>query len=109
MHQVAYVTRQKDGCTTVCSPTNEEILEAIAAKKSEPLIVQRYIEFPKGVPAEYSWANPHVMQRGADCSAVQRFFYKEWRKAIKREEATGHLGPIGALRPDPAPEEPVPV
>jgi len=103
INQLVQVEKKNGRCVTSYYPSNQKILDDIATRSHQPLLLKRSIEFLQGVPPEYSWAQPDIMQRTASCSAVQRFFYKDWLAAIKREESTGHAGPIGILTPDPLP------
>ncbi len=89
---------------TSCSPTNEQILAQAAESSSKPLLVERIITFPKGVPAEYDWLTPNSIQKTNACWAEQRLFYSEWRKLAKFEKTvnTGHIGTLSLFRREPA-------
>jgi hypothetical protein len=102
--QFVQVENEDQGCTTGYYPSNQKILDDVAARPYKPLLIQRILEFPQGVPPEYSWAYPDHMQRNAACSAVQRFFYDDWLIAIAREKSSGHAGPIGIPHPHSGPQ-----
>ena len=87
---------------TSCSPGNEEILARAAQSSPKPAMVERVINFPQGVPAEYNWLAPNSIQKLVDCWAVQRMFYEDWLELTELEKAaaTGHISTLAFLRPE---------
>lgn len=81
-------------CTTSCYPSNEQVIEEIARRPNPPIFMTRWILFPDGVPAEYDWCNPNEVQKFAKTHANQKMLYTQWLRAIEKEKATGHLGPV---------------
>jgi hypothetical protein len=89
---------------TLSFPTAEEIVAQAAQRSTPPLIVERAINFPEGVPVEYDWLNPNHLQRSAETWGVQRMTYSEWLELTELEKASGsgHIGTLSLLRREPA-------
>lgn len=94
VEQVAEVQLVQGECRTTYYPTNEQIVEAVAKQPRAPLYIRRWINFPNGVPAEYAWSNPNIMQREVEARGSQTMLYPMWLQVIEKEKATGHIGPI---------------
>lgn len=88
-------------CTSLY-PSNEEIKKRVASASHPPSFLTRILNFPDGVPPEYSWAFPDDLQQLTPSTAQQTMLYNDWLRVINREKskATGHLGPIDWLFDD---------
>jgi hypothetical protein len=94
---------RKDGRTsTSCYPSNEQIQQRVASFPKPPYFLTRMLNFPLGVPPEYSWAFPDGVQQLTGCTAEQTLFYEDWLRVIAREASHpgGHIGPTGWLFDD---------
>ncbi len=89
-----------DGKTqTSCYPSSEELAEKVAALPEPPLYVKRWIEFLRGIPEEYAWADPAGFHRFTPVAGIQRMKYEDWLRLVEREKAagSGHLSPRHTL------------
>ncbi len=103
-----------DGLTkTEYIPTNEELLEELKKEGVIPKMVYRRMNFPNGIPPEYTWTNSHDPKTcpktlaGEWCepcapylyagAGIQRMTFDTWQQIIQREAlAPGqHAGPTG--------------
>jgi hypothetical protein len=102
IRQWVQVERKGGRTSTSCYPSNEQIQKRVASFPKPPYFLTRMLNFPLGVPPEYSWAFPDEVQQLAGCTAEQTMFYSDWLRAIVREAAHpgGHLGPTDWLFDD---------
>ncbi len=106
--------RVTDGVTTTeYVPDNSELLKQGEESEAVPQMVYRRLNFPDGVPPEYSWTNLHEPERCEEtragrwcalCSVkerggcgTQRMTYQVWKEVIETEalQPGGHAGPTG--------------
>lgn len=99
--QVVEVEVENGNCITACYPTNQEITDFYAKRAKPPIFVKRILAFLNGVPLEYTWANPKVVEGFEEPQAVQNMLWSRWLDITDHEEAlgTGHVGPVSMLRP----------
>ena len=83
--------------TTELFPSNEVLIEEGKQMDPPPELVYRRINFPAGVPGEYSWTKPDEQTKLYGGGCIQRMTVKTWLETIEREAATGarHIGPSG--------------
>jgi hypothetical protein len=101
--QLVKVYQRADGsCVSDFSPSNERILSTLPERTRQPVVFERFLDFPKGVPSQYSWVHPNLRQTTTRCAAIQYLSFIDWRRAVPHELETGHIQPQGFLQPKPA-------
>ena len=106
LQQVIEVEVVNGQTRTFFFPSNQQMMKEAAKRPQVPLLFERYISFPQGVPPEYDWTRLDEFRKRTDMIGVQKMSYDTWLEVIQREAASGsgHVGPVVPIDSDPEPE-----
>jgi hypothetical protein len=98
LEQWIEVTLEDGNTVTRLFPSNELLIKRGQKMLPPPELVYRRLNFPNGVPEEYTWTTHDPMTRERGGMGIQRMDVDTWLEVIEREKAlgTGHVGPTGA-------------
>jgi hypothetical protein len=96
LEQWVEVRIEEGKAVTRLYPSNEELMKRGQAMLPPPELVYRRLSFPDGVPEEYAWTTDEDATRERGGIGIQRMKIDTWLTVVKREKATGHVGPTGA-------------
>jgi hypothetical protein len=106
LEQWVEVTIENGKTITALYPSNNQLIEEGKAMDPPPGLIYRRINFPDGVPPEYSWTGPSETHIALGGMGIQRMTVDTWLKVIEEEDKdpSGHIGPtrVGNL---PRPHE----